>query len=491
MAVSAEMAVLEPRWSVGSGLDPIVVNDPADGSVLALLRPSELVQVDEAVSVAAAAQPGWAARSPAERGHFLRLIGDAIRARKTELTALESRENGKPLDQAESDVLACAAVFDLFASLIVAHRGENHITDFAIDTTSLVPYGVVGAIIPFNWPPIHTAGKLAPALAVGNAVVLKPGDQTPLSPTRICEIATDLLPDDVVHVVNGGVEQGQRLVANRNVGKVAFTGSPGAGKSIIKAAAENYTPTLMELGGKDCLIICEDAPLTEAVSWAVEGGFFNQGEACTAASRVIVHKAIHGQFMEKFNHAVTELRVGPGARPGVQVGPLVTKTQQQRVLAYISIGVKEGAKISAQAALPADPEIEGGYYVPPTVFDGVDPNMRIATEEIFGPVVSVLTFDNDEDAVAIANGTEFGLIAGVFSADTTRAIRIASSLKVGMTLINNYNRAILGSPFGGIKASGYGREHCAETLKEYGYTKLLRVPNGLNDIPRWPGAPAV
>ncbi|MEV8631355.1 aldehyde dehydrogenase family protein [Streptosporangium sp. NPDC051023] len=479
------MELYQHRWAGESDLDPFVVNDPADGSEITRVRPHSTEEIGAAIARVAKGQAIWASRPPAERARALHAVADTLRAHAEEIARIETRENGKPLDQARGDVFACIGLFDFFAGAIVAEHGQARHTPFSLDTTELVPYGVVGAIIPFNWPPIHTAGKLAPALAAGNAVVLKPGEQTPMTPTRICELAAEALPDDVVSVVHGGAEQGRFLAAHPGIGKIAFTGSPGVGREIIKVAAVNHTPTLMELGGKNCLIVCEDADLPSAVAWAVEGAFFNQGEACTAASRILVQESVHDEFMTLLNEAVGRLVVGSGARPGTHVGPVVTAAQRDRILEYIEIGTSEGATISAQAPLPADPELADGYYVAPTVFDGVTRDMRIAREEIFGPVTAVLTFGDDAEAVEIANDTDYGLIAGVFSGDVSRAIAICGGLEVGMTLVNNYNRALTGSPFGGIKASGYGREHTLETLREYGYAKLLRVPNGKTPVPRW------
>jgi len=479
------MSIYTHRWESTSDLATFPVHNPADGRVLAEVRPHSDPEIDAMITGLAAAQRDWAARPATERGRLLGEVAQRLRENAEELARLETSENGKPLDQAMGDVFACIALFDFFAAGIVAEQGQARRTPFSMDTTELVPFGVVGAIIPFNWPPIHTAGKIAPALAVGNAVLLKPGDQTPMTPTRICELIAEVLPDAVIAVAHGGAHQGEYLVGHPGIRKVAFTGSPGAGAAVIRTAAANYTSTLMELGGKDCLIVCEDADLVSAASWAVEGAFFNQGEACTAASRILVHEQVHDDFMALFNAAVERLVVGAGDRPGTHVGPVVTAAQRERVLSYIEIGRQEGAIVSAQAALPADDALADGFYVAPTVFDGVTRDMRIAREEIFGPVTAVLTFTTDEEAVDVANDTDFGLIAGVFSSDVSRAISICDRLELGMTLVNNYNRALVGSPFGGVKASGYGREHCLETLREYGYPRLLRVPTAHQPVPRW------
>lgn len=472
-------------WTSTSGSTPFEVRNPATDEVIASVVPHSADEIDEYVRAAAAAQQAWRSTTIEERSVALRAAAQIVRTNMADLAQLETRENGKPLDQAMGDVGACAALFDMFAGLIVAERGLTRRTAFSIDLTERVPYGVVAAIIPFNWPPIHTAGKVAPALATGNAVVLKPGEQCPLVATAIIELIAEVFPAGLVAIVQGGPDQVRTLVHHRDVRKVGFTGSPQAGSAIIKLAADTHTPTLMELGGKDCLIVCEDADVEEAAGWAFDGGFFNQGESCTAASRMIVHEAVYDEFVSRFLALSADIRVGDGAEPGVQVGPLVDRKQRDRVLDYIEVGRHEGAEVLFQARLDgAEEPYRSGYFVPPTVF-AATPDMRVAREEIFGPVVTVLKFRTEAEAISIANDTDYGLIAGVFSADTARALRIIDGLDVGMTLVNNYNRGILGSPFGGTKASGFGREHCQETLMEYSYAKVIRIPSGQAPVPRW------
>ncbi len=247
----------------------------------------------------------------------------------------------------------------------------------------------------------------------------------------------------------------------------------------------------MELGGKNPLLVFDDADLDKALLAAIDGGFFNQGEACTAASRILVQDGIFDQFITKFTAAVTRLKVGDGADQTTEVGPLVTRSQQQRVLNYLDIGVTEGAHIAAQAPLPDDPRLADGFYVAPTVFTHVDPDMRVATEEIFGPVVTVLRFDTEEEAVRIANHTQFGLVAGVFTQDTDRALRVSRQIRAGAVFVNNYVRIAVGTGFGGVGHSGFGREHAQETLSEYGYSKTIRLAANSDDIPRWSGATRV
>ena len=412
--------------------------------------------------------------------------GALIREHAEELAELECREEGKPISQARGvDLQECITLFEYFGGLVEVLPSQVRDQGYALDLTLLEPYGVVAGIVPFNWPPLHIAGKAAPALAVGNAVVIKPPEHAPLTILRIADLVQSVLPDDVLHVVPGGPEVGAALVAHPLVRKIAFTGSTEAGREVARAAAENLTPALLELGGKNPLLVFEDADLDPAVVGAIEGGFFNKGEACTASSRLLVHRAVHDELVARLAAAVERIRVGDGSNDGTHVGPMITSAHQQRVLDYIAIGVAEGAEIVAQAPLPTPPRLADGYFVPPTVFTGVTPEMRVAKEEIFGPVVCVIPFDDEEDAVRIANDTEFGLIAGIYTRDAERAMRVSRQIDAGMIFVNNFNRVFVGTPFGGTRGSGYGRVHAPETLREFGWSKSIRLPSGTAPVPTW------
>ncbi|MDX3779139.1 aldehyde dehydrogenase family protein [Streptomyces europaeiscabiei] len=485
MAKSSQPEI-RTRWSSQDAADQFTVDNPATGAPLAVVQGAGDKEVDQAVQAAYDAHFSWKARTARERGSWLRKIAQAIREHADEIATLECSDNGKPLTQARNgDVNAAIGLFEYFASLCDSMPGQVNDGGSLLDITVLEPYGVIAAIVPFNWPPIHTASKLAPALAVGNAVVIKPPEQAPLSAMRMVEIIQSVLPDDVVHILPGTGSIGSRLAGHPLVGKISFTGSPTTGVSVIKTAADNLTPTLMELGGKDPFIIFEDADLDLALPWAIEGGLFNQGEACTSASRVLVHVDIYDEVARRYGNAVKRLRVGNGIDPGTHIGPMVSAAQRKRVLDYIDIGIQEGATIAAQAPLPDDPELAGGYYVAPTLFTGVRPDMRIAQEEIFGPVISMIPFHDEDEAVRIANGTEFGLVAAVFTPDSERALRVSRALHTGFVFVNNYNRNFTGTPFGGVGASGYGRETSAQTLGEYGYSKSIRLVSGRGEMPRW------
>lgn len=446
--------------------------------------------MDEAVQAALAAQQRWKQRPARERGRHLRRVADVIRAHADEIAALESLEMGKPVTQARQfDVETAITIFQYFASVVEVLPSQARDYGAVFDVTTLEPYGVIAGIVPFNWPPIHTAGKTAPALAVGNAIVLKPPEQTPSVVLRMVELINSALPDDLVHAVPGGGAVGAALAAHPLVGKVSFTGSPVTAVSVLRTTADNLTPTLMELGGKNPLLVFDDADLDAALLAAIDGGFFNQGEACTAASRILLQHSIFDRFSARLCAAVQRLKVGDGADPETDVGPLVTQAQQRRVLEYLDIGVTEGAHIAAQAPLPDDPRLADGFYVPPTVLTDVTPQMRVATEEIFGPVVALIPFADEAEAVRIANGTQFGLVAGVFTRDTDRALRVSRQIRAGAVFVNNYVRVAVGTGFGGVGHSGFGREHAQETLAEYGYTKTIRL--AADTPPRWAAAARV
>ncbi|WP_245401445.1 aldehyde dehydrogenase family protein [Nocardia albiluteola] len=486
-AVNAD--ILHTRWSSKDEGDRFTVTDPATGAPLVVVQGAGEKEVDRAVRTTHAAQPRWKARTPRERGRWLHAIADAVREHADEIAALETSDNGKPLSQSRRfDVEAAIAIFELFAGLCEAMPGGLRDAGTTLDLTLLEPFGVVAAIVPFNWPPLHTAGKLAPALAAGNAVVLKAPEQAPLSMLRVIELAQAVLPDDVVHVVPGTGRIGATLAGHELVGKISFTGAPSTGRAVLHTAADRLTPALMELGGKNPFLIFPDADLDAAIPWAIEAGFFNQGEACTAGSRILVHADIHDEVAGRLAAAVRKLRVGRGSDAGTHVGPLVTEAQRRRVLDYIGIGVAEGATIAAQADLPSEPDLAGGYFVRPTLFTGVTREMRIATEEIFGPVIALLPFGDEAEAISIANDTEFGLVAGIFTADSARALRVARAVRAGIVFVNNYDRAFTGTPFGGVGSSGFGREHALETLHEFGYSKSLRMPSGSGEFTHWPPA---
>jgi acyl-CoA reductase-like NAD-dependent aldehyde dehydrogenase len=491
MATNGTNSPLRTRWSSGKEADYFTVTNPATGAVNRVVAGCSVTELNAAVAAAKKAfYDDWRHRSALERSQYLNRAADAVSKHADELAEILCSENGKPVQDARLfDVEFLINIFRYFASLIVFEKGEL-IQQGSINATVIrEPYGVVGAILPFNWPPIHTGGKIAPALAAGNTVVLKPGDQTPLTVMRICEIVAEALPPDVIHCVPAkGTAVPTALVEHPDVHKISFTGSPGAGIAVAKAGASTFTNFSFELGGKNALIVFEDADLNRAVPDALEASVFNKGEACTAGSRVIVHESIHDEFISRLAAAYKKIVSGDGRDKATHVGPQVSKAQQEKVLQYIELGKKECATVAAEGSLPSDPKLKDGYFVKPTLFTNVKPTMRIAQEEIFGPVQVVIKFSSYEEAIAIANGTDFGLVAGIYTQSTDLQWKASRDVEAGMVLVNNYFRAVLGTPFGGVKGSGQAREHCEETLKEYTWAKNIRVPSGKGAVPQWRGA---
>ncbi|RKR75862.1 aldehyde dehydrogenase family protein [Frondihabitans australicus] len=477
------------RWSSDDPANEFDVDNPATGQVITRVAGSSAAEVDAAIDAAHAAfTGGWRNTTAAERSALLARCADALEAHADELAEILTAENGKPLaDGRFGDVQFLLDIFRFYAGIVDKIPSDFFEVGPVYASTVLEPFGVVGAIIPFNWPPIHTGGKVAAALAVGNTVVVKPGPQSPLTIMRIIDIISEVLPADVVHVIPGGAEPGRALVANPLVRKISFTGSTRGGMAVAAAAAANVTPVTLELGGKNAFVVFDDADLDLAVRNALEGGFFNKGEACTAASRVLVQRGIADEFTKRLADGVRSLRVGEGIDPKTVVGPAVSRDQQQRDLDYIRIGEEEGATIVAQANLPADDRLSDGFWVPPTLFAGVTRTMRIAQEEIFGPVQTINVFDTEDEAVDIVNESPYGLVAAVYSQDQATAFRVARRMEAGMVHVNNYHRWPLTTPFGGVKHSGYGREHTMATLQEFGAVKMIRFPTGLTELPSWRG----
>jgi len=488
-ATPPPLPALKGAWSSGRADDAFDVFNPATGEVVATVEAGGEAEVDAAVRRARRAYDDvWRHLTARERGKLLFACARVVREHADELAALETLEMGKPYSQARPfDIEFCISSFEFYGGL--ADKVPGHAVDLGPIAAHTVhePYGVVGGIIPFNWPPIHTAAKSAPALAAGNTVVLKPPEQDPLTIMRIVELLEDVLPADVLQVVPGrGAGAGTALAGHPLVERLSFTGSTTTGRAVLKLAADGLTPVTVELGGKNPLVVFADADLDTAVRGAVEGAFFNQGEACTAASRLLVEDAVHDDFVARMADAVSRLRVGDGRDPATHVGPLITAAQQRSVQAHIDRAIADGATVAATAPVPSDPRLADGYWVAPTLFTDVTPSMAIARDEVFGPVTAVLRFSGETDALALANDTAYGLVAAVYTADHPRARRLARGINAGVVMINNYNRAFLGTPFGGFGDSGYGREHALESLLEFTRVKSIREPSGLSPVPEWP-----
>ncbi len=482
------------RWSCSDTSQRFAVENPATGKVITTVQAGNVDTAHQAIIASQEAfDKTWRLKSRQERCAYLLRASDELQKHSEELAILLCLENGKPWRDAAFDVGFLVQVFKYFGS--IADKLPSEFFDLGNIYSTIVyePHGVCVGILPFNWPPIHTGGKLAPCLAAGNTMILKPGEQAPLTVMRIVEILQDVLPQDVVQVVPGlGPEVPQALINHPLVKMVSLTGSTLSGSKAAQTAAASITPTVLELGGKNALIIFEDADLDLVIRDSIDGAYFNKGEACTASSRIFVHHSLYPEYVRRMTAAVKNLRTGDGIDDQTHVGPVVSRERRQEVLKYIELGKKEGATLAAQGSLPLAEELAHGYFVPPTLFTDVKPGMTIATEEIFGPVLCVGSFETEEEAVRIANMSEYGLFSGIYSQDFSRAMRVARQVEAGVVMINNYFRGVLGTPFGGVKNSGYGREHWIGTLREWSRTKNIRFPSGTGPpIPSWRGAEAV
>jgi acyl-CoA reductase-like NAD-dependent aldehyde dehydrogenase len=475
-------------WAPEADAPRFAVHEPATGQPLAMVEASSDAAVARAVADSRRAyDAGWRHTTPRDRAGLLREAAAVIRAHAGELADSEAREVGKPRrDALRFDISYCSAAFDYYAGLAETLHGEIVDSGPIEARVKYEPYGVVAAILPFNWPPIHFSKKSAPALAAGNTVVIKPGEQAPLTVLRLVELVNQVLPPGVVNAVVGPAA-GPALTSNPLVERITFTGATATGRAVLRAAAANLTYATMELGGKNALIVLDDADMDVAIDTAIEGMFYNQGEACTSTARLLVHASRHEEFLERFGAAAAALVVGDGLDPATDIGAMVDERQRQRVLGYLQQGLDEGARVAAQGTLPADPRLAGGYWVAPTVLADVTADMTVAQEEIFGPIACVIRYETEDEAVAIANGTAYGLTAAIITRDHFRASRLADRLEAGMIFVNNYmRRAFLGTPFGGVKGSGFGRENAPETLREFVRAKNIRFPSGRAPVPTLP-----
>ncbi len=472
------------RWVDSASGRTFETRDPATGEVLAQVAEANAEDVDRAVAAARKSfdRGTWRELPPAERAKVLWKIGDMIEERAMELAQLETLDNGMPINDAMLfHAPLAAATFRYYAGWVTKLDGATQQVSLPgkyLSYTLREPVGVVGQIIPWNFPLLMAAWKLAPALACGNSVVLKPSEETPLSALRLAELLQDAdVPDGVVNVIPGfGETAGARLASHPDVDKIAFTGSTEVGKLIAKASADsNLKRVSLELGGKSPNIVFADADLTKAVSGAFFGIFFNQGQVCSAGSRLFVQEKIYDHALDELLKTVADTRIGPGIDPVNQMGPLVSKTQMERVLGYIRTGSQEGARLMVGGDRPQG--LEGGYFVKPTVFADVDGKMRIAREEIFGPVVAAIPFSDEDDLVAKANSTIYGLVAGVWTRDVARAHRVAHALKAGTVYVNCYHIVDAVTPWGGYKQSGWGRE-----LGPYALDLYTEIKNVIVDI---------
>lgn len=453
---------------------------PATGEVLATLTTASDTLVDRAVSAAAAAQLEWAATPPAERGRVLRRAADLIRARNHDLSVLETLDTGKPLQETlVADAASGAACLEFFGGLAAAIHGDLIDLGGSFAYTRREPLGVCVGIGAWNYPIQIACWKAAPALAAGNAMIFKPSDQTPLSALKLAEILTEAgLPPGIFNVVQGFGATGAALVAHPLVRKVSVTGSVSTGARIMAAAAADVKQVTLELGGKSPLIVFEDADLEAAVSAAILGNFYSSGQICSNGTRVFVHEGLQTAFLARLKARCAQAVLGDPLHPDTTMGPMVSATHGAAVLAHIDRALADGARVVTGGKRRSVPGFEAGFFIEPTVLADATDTMSIAREEVFGPVMSVLSFRTEAEVLARANDTGFGLAAGIFTRDISRAHRMAAGLQAGTVWINSYNLTPVEMPFGGIKKSGLGRENGLAALRFYTQEKAVYVELG-------------
>ncbi|MEY5100038.1 MAG: hypothetical protein RJA36_2757 [Pseudomonadota bacterium] len=452
--------------------------NPHDNSVITEVAMAGQADIDKAVAAAEKALPAWSRMSAMDRGRILLKLADLVEHNAEELARLESLDTGHPIrDSRILDVPRTAVTYRYFGGMADKFQGEQIPVEAGfLNYTLREPVGVVGQVVPWNFPLMFTSWKMAPALAAGNCVVMKPAEITPLSSLKIAELMAEAgMPDGVVNILPGlGSVAGQYIAEHDRIAKVAFTGSTATGRRIVQASAGNLKKVQLELGGKGANIVFEDANLTAAVNGAAWAIFHNQGQACIAGSRLVLHEKIAEAFLEKFIPLANSIRLGNPLDDNTEMGPLTSLQHRDRVLSYVDVARSQGGEVLAGGQAPGG-ALAGGCYVQPTIVRAASWKDRIAQEEVFGPFVTVITFKDDAEALQIANGTEYGLGGGLWTNNLQRAHKFAREMKSGMVWINCYKRVNPGSPFGGVGVSGYGREMGFDAMREYTQVKSVWV----------------
>jgi betaine-aldehyde dehydrogenase len=460
--------------------------NPATGEVLATLPVSDAAAVDAAVAAALAGQARWAAMTGAERGRVLRRAADLLRQNNDRLARLETQDTGKPIQETLAvDVASGADCLEYYSGIAATLAGEHiDLGPSAFGYTRREPLGVTAGIGAWNYPLQIACWKSAPALACGNAMIFKPAELTPLSAIELAVIYAEAgVPEGVFQVVQGFAETGRLLTRHPAIRKVSLTGEVSTGKAVMADAAATLKSVTLELGGKSPLIVFDDAKLDNAVSGALLANFYSAGEVCSNGTRVFVHRDVKDAFIERLVARVKAMIIGDPLDPATQVGALISEAHMERVLGYIARGREEGARVLVGGERVAHGALAAGFFVAPTVFDDCRDDMTIVREEIFGPVMTILGFDDEAEVIARANATDFGLAAGVFTTDLARAHRVIARLQAGTCWINHYNITPVELPFGGAKMSGLGRENGRAAIEHYTQLKSVYVALGDVDCP--------